>query len=161
MRWVDCCTTLSGRTKPRFCFSESSSTFNRPICSSRAACTASWSASAVTAPCRKRLGQRRQRRLLPLRDLDRMHAEPDASSPNVRSPRTAATGTFALTAALCCRRVAIVGPPRRWAHDLNLAGCPDSGVQHTPQYPIISLMAPDLPEGEPFPTITKAEVTAT
>ena len=55
----------------------------------------------------------------------------DASSLNVRSPRRAATATFALNAALCCRRVAIDGPPRPWAHDLNLAGCPDCGVHYT------------------------------
>ena len=77
---------------------------------------------------RKRLGQRRQSPLLPLCDLHRVNA--DASSLNVRSPRSAATATFALNAALCCRRVAIVGPPRPLAHDLNLADCPDFGVHY-------------------------------
>ena len=55
----------------------------------------------------------------------------DASSLNVRSPRRAATATFVLNAALCCRRVANVGPPRPWAHALNLAGCPDFEVHYS------------------------------
>ena len=52
----------------------------------------------------------------------------DAISLIVRSPRSTATATFALNAALYCRRVAIVGPPRPPAHDLNLDDCPVLGV---------------------------------
>ena len=123
------CTAIRVRPARVFASTSPSSTFSRPTCSQRPPGPLRGPRVRRTAPCRKRLGQRGQRPLLPPCEVDAPNA--DAGSLNVRSARSAAHGHPGLERRCVGRRVAIVGPPGPWAHDCGLARCPDSGVHHT------------------------------